>query len=131
VPEETKGYVVYLKDEKGHFYAARKYIEALEIAQNASLLAAPPSEDESSDARNGGAVTPAKKSGNLAMLSRVSRHMPDRWKPSRRLRDALASCVEAIEVIYEGDCVFNVNLGAPLTLISNVNEACESLAVRS
>jgi hypothetical protein len=53
--------------------------------------------------------------GNHAIVSRVSARTPDEWKPSRRLRDALTSCDEAIEAIDEGYYVFNVNLGDPLT----------------
>jgi hypothetical protein len=45
----------------------------------------------------------------------MSARTPDQRKPSRRLRDALATCAEAIDAIDKFDSVCNVSLGDPLT----------------
>ncbi len=90
-----------------HFY--------LSSAQNAALLTPSPSDEGSRNARNGGAVTPANQPGNIVTSSRVSTRTPDKRKPSRRLRDALATCAEAIDTIDECDSVCNVSLGDTLT----------------
>jgi hypothetical protein len=111
VPEETKGYVVYLKvDNKVISTQHVKYIENLSRAQNASLLAAPPMEDDTSNARNGGAVTSEGQPGNRTTVSRISTRTAEQRKPSRILKDALAPSVSAPD---EESLVCNFSLGDP------------------
>jgi hypothetical protein len=84
VPEETKGYVVYLKEDQKVVNTQHvKQIETLSSAQNAALLTSSPSNEGSSNARNGGAVTPANQPGKIATSIRVSTRTPDKRKPSR------------------------------------------------
>jgi hypothetical protein len=67
VPEETKGYVVYLKEDQKVVNTQHvKQIETLSNAQNTALLSPSPSTEETSNARNGGAVTPENQPGNKA-----------------------------------------------------------------
>jgi hypothetical protein len=116
IPEETKGYVVYLKeDQKVINTQHEKHIESLSNAQNATLLELPSNDQESDNVQNGGAVTPANQPGNHATNSRVSTRTPDQSQPYRRLRDALAACVESLEAIDDVDSVCNISIGEPLT----------------
>jgi hypothetical protein len=99
----------------GYNHSAREYIETLSSAQNAALLAPPSDDQDANNARNGEPVTPANQLGNHATNSRVSTRPPDLRKPSRRLRDALAACVENLEAIDEVDSVCNICAEDPLT----------------
>jgi hypothetical protein len=101
VPEETKGYAVYLKDDNP------RSTSSLLRARNASLLATPPIEDDTSNARNG-----KDHPGNHATINCISTRTSKQRKPSERLKDALAS---SISVPNDESLVCNISLGDPLT----------------
>jgi hypothetical protein len=116
IPKESKGYVVYLKEDKKVINTQHiKYIENLSNAQNAAILASPPSKEGSSNARNGGSVSTLNNPDSEEGSSLVTTRPPNQRKPSRRLRDAIASWVNTVESIDEGINVCNVNVGDPLT----------------
>jgi hypothetical protein len=74
IPEDTKGYIVYLKeDQKVVNTQHAKFIETLSSTQNATLLALPSSNKESSNAR----FTSARKPGDSTINNRMSTHTPD------------------------------------------------------
>jgi hypothetical protein len=107
IPEETKGFVVYLmKAQKIDHTQHVRNIKNLSKEQNATLLDSPSRNEELGIIRNGGAVSPANQPEPQHAGSRVTARTPDQRKPSRRLRDALASCVKAIEAIDQATSVF-------------------------
>jgi hypothetical protein len=63
-------------------------------------------------------LSPDDQPRNITTSSRVSTRTPDQRKPSRRLRDASASCVEATN---EDNCFGNINLGDQSTYKAAIN----------
>jgi hypothetical protein len=105
VPEETKGYVIYLPQDKKVVVTQHvKYIQTLSEAQNAAL-------NSPSSLANGGADL---AEGNQAATAPAANTRTNQQrKPSRRLREAMAACIEALD--QQPDYVCNVAPGDPAT----------------
>jgi hypothetical protein len=109
VPEETKGYVVFLPQDKKVIVTQHvKYIQTLSEAQNASLL-------NWSSPENGGASVLADQTTERhpSSATGVTTQTSSQRKPSQRLHDAMATCIEAVDETPEYVC--NIMTGDPVT----------------